>query len=372
MHIVDTGTLAQGDAGTARACITFGTITPLQDGTLLATGRAGDDKDSDREQIEMYRSSDGGHSWGKPTTPFSKAIVDGKFGTLKLCYLTQLSPGHILAAAMWVDRTTYPGMPLFNADTEGCLPMAILLAESHDSATSWSPWRKVSMPDDIGPPSLTNPILSLADGSLAMSIETNKHYSDASTWHQRAVFLRSTDNGVSWSGPKPVAQDKTGRIFNWDLRCGVNPNGTVASFAWTYDRRTEEYQNVFRRVSVDHAETWSAPQDLGFADQAGPPAILPDGRVVLAWVDRFGDQCIRARITPTIDGDFDPASEVVIYTHASPKDSKSKDTGDLLAGMEMWGFGLPFATTLPDGDVLVTYYAGDNHAMSLQFARLSV
>jgi len=33
---------------------------------------------------------------------------------------------------------------------------------------------------------------------------------------------------------------------------------------------------------------------------------------------------------------------------------------------------LPFATTLPDGDVLVTYYAGDNHAMSLQFARLSV
>ena len=92
----------------------------------------------------------------------------------------------------------------------------------------------------------------------------------------------------------------------------------------------------------------------------------------MAWVDRFGDQCIRARITPTIDGDFDPASEVVIYTHASPKDSKSKDTGDLLAGMEMWGFGLPFATTLPDGDVLVTYYAGDNHAMSLQFARLSV
>ena len=31
------------------------------------------------------------------------------------------------------------------------------------------------------------------------------------------------------------AGDETGRIFNWDLRCGVNKNGTITSFAWTYD-----------------------------------------------------------------------------------------------------------------------------------------
>ncbi|MGJ8529852.1 hypothetical protein [Maritalea sp.] len=96
-----------------------------------------------------------------------------------------------------------------------------------------------------------------------------------------------------------------------------------------------------------------------------------DGRVVLAWVDRFGSQSIRARMALTIDAAFQPESEVQIYAHAAPKDSDVRDTGDLLAGMEMWGFGLPFATALPDGDVIVTYYAGDNRAMSLHFVRLS-
>lgn len=163
--------------------------------------------------------------------PFLDVKVGGQFGSLKLCYLTELGPQHLLAAAMWVDRTSHPGIPLFNAATEGCLPMAILLAESHDGGASWTAWRTVPMPDEIGPPSLTCPVLKLADGSLAMSIETNKHYDDATTWQQKAVFSHSLDTGMSWSAPRPVAEGKTGRFFNWDLRCAVDAFGNVASFA---------------------------------------------------------------------------------------------------------------------------------------------
>lgn len=372
MQIVETGLISRAQAGTAQACITFGTVTVLGDGTLLGTGRAGDDKDSDVEQIELYRSRDNGHTWDKPVTPFPEAIIDGRIGTLKLCYLTELAPGHILAVAMWVDRASHPGKLLFNAETEGCLPMAILLAESCDQGHTWTPWRKIPMPPDIGPPSLTNPVLKLADGSLAMIIETNKQYDDASRWLQKAVFLRSEDGGQSWSKPWSVAEDPKGRIFNWDLRCGAGADGRIATFAWTYDTTTEKYLNVHRRISEDFGRSWSEPVDLGFADQAGPPAMLPDGRVVLTWVDRFGDQCIRARVAPAIDARFDPASEVIIHTHANAKNTKSKNTGDLLVGMEMWGFGLPFAAPLPGGDVLVTYYAGDSRAMNLHFARLAL
>ena len=79
---------------------------------------------------------------------------------------------------MWVDRESYPGQGLFNVETEGCLAMAILLAESNDGGQTWSAWRKVPIPGEIGPPSLTNTVMKLADGSLALSIETNKHYHD--------------------------------------------------------------------------------------------------------------------------------------------------------------------------------------------------
>ncbi|MEJ1972472.1 MAG: sialidase family protein [Lacunisphaera sp.] len=189
-------------------------------------------------------------------------------GTLKLVYLTPLASGRLLAAAMWVDRTTHPGKPLFNPETEGCLPMAILLSESADQGTTWIAWRQVPMPEEIGPPSLTSPILSLGNGALALSIETNKTYHDASPWRQKVVFFHSDDGGQTWQEPIDTGYDPTGRIFNWDQRCAVAPDGRVAAFVWTYDRQTTRYLNIHRRISHDHGHTWSPPEDLGFADQA--------------------------------------------------------------------------------------------------------
>ena len=195
----------------------FGTITALADGTILATLRAGPDKDSADDRIEFFRSGDGGATWQGPVHPFTPLEVGGVWGTLKLSYITELAPGRLLAAAMWIDRTSYPGKPLFNPDTEGCLPMSVLVADSADNGESWSDWRLVPMPDGIGPASLTSPVLKLGDGRLAMSIETNKTYLDAGKWMQRAVFFHSADEGKTWS-PEPVtvAQDPTGK----DLQLG--------------------------------------------------------------------------------------------------------------------------------------------------------
>lgn len=370
MQVIDRGILSTAVPGTDRAALTFPTVTVLGDGSLLATVRAGDTKDSAAERIEFFRSRDGGRSWSAPRRPFPPPDVGGVAGTLKLCYITPLSGRHLLAAAMWVDRTSYPGQPLFNAATEGCLPMQILLADSLDDGETWSPWRLVPMPAEIGPPSLTNPLLRLSDGRLAMSVETNKNYGDASKWHQRAVFLHSEDRGQSWSAPRTVAEDPSGRIFNWDLRCAVAPDGRIGSFAWTYDSETARYLDVHRRLSNDRGATWSAPEPLGFADQAARPAVLPDWRVVLAWVDRFGTRSIRARVAADIAAPFEPSSEVVVYAHPQPSEAANADTGALLAEMGVWSFGLPYATALPDGDVMVVYYAGDDGALSIHWARL--
>jgi len=369
MQITEHGVLIQGERGTSRAILTFAHTIALAHGPLIATCRAGSTKDGDDELIEFFRSDDGGRTWSEPWRPFAPTLLHGKLGTIKVCYLTEVTPGRLLAATMWIDRTTYPGQPLFNPDTEGCLPMEILLAESSDEGQSWTPWLHVPMPTDIGPASLTNPILKLGDGSLAMSIETNKTYADRSPWMQKVVFFHSVDQGQTWGPPVVAGQDPSGRIFNWDLRCCVVPDGRIATFAWTYDTQTTSYRNIHRRISDDHGHTWSPPVNLGIADQAGPPAVLPDGRIVLAWVDRFGTHSIRARIATTVDAQFDPASEVVIYTHGNEAKRDDK-TGDLLAEMGAWAFGLPYATALPDGDVLVVYYAGDNQKMDIHWARL--
>src|SRR5262245_35795515 len=118
MQIVETSVLSRAEPGTARAALTFPSVVALGSGALLATLRAGSTKDAADEAIELHRSDDGGRTWRELRRLIFDEMVDGARGTLKVCYLTRLAPDHLIAAAMWIDRTTYPGQSLFNPATE--------------------------------------------------------------------------------------------------------------------------------------------------------------------------------------------------------------------------------------------------------------
>ena len=371
MHIAEQGAVCTGTPGSElRAVATFPSLTVLPDGTLLAVYRIGKSKDSDGSITELRRSRDGGRTWGAPETPFASTF-QGVRGSLQVVYVTPLDPG-LLATALWVDREAYPGQPLFHAETEGCLPMRILVANSSDDGRSWSGWREVAVTSDVGPPSLTSPAVRMASGQIIISIETNKPYLDRSPWMQRVVHCDSIDGGVTWTQPRTVCQDASGAIFHWDQRLAAAPSGDLlAAFSWTYDKAANRYLPIRRHISRDEGQTWSTDQ-LDFADQPAHPAVLADGRTVLAWVDRYGSRSIRARYAQTIDGVFDPASEVVLYEAAAPA-RQTDDTAGMLTDMSLWSFGLPYAEALPDGrSVLVVYYAGAPDCMDIRWIRLAL
>ena len=371
LQIVERGIMTRCQPGTRRANLAFPSVTVLTDGSLLAACCAGSKKASPDQTIELYASHDAGRTWQE--RPFTAAtMVEGKRGSSMVCYITEIEPAHLLAGIMWVNREAFPDKPLFNPETEGCLPMSIVLADSYDFGKTWSPWRLVPMPAEIGPASLTNPILKLPDGSLAMSIETNKNYEDRSKWYQRAVLFHSKDMGKTWGSPVVAGADPTGRIFNWDQRAGVAPDGRIATFLWTFDSQTNAYLNMHRRISSDGGYTWSDADDLGFTDQAAHPAIFPDGRIVLAFVDRFKTHSIRARWAADVAAPFPLQTEAVIYSHQATlaKAAKADTTGEALVDMAAWRYGLPYVEALPEGDALVMYYAGTPTAMDIHWARL--
>ena len=372
MKIESSGILAQSEINSLKAFYTFSSFISLTSGVILAAARRGDSKDSHLEVVEFFISEDEGENWSKPWQPFTNINIENTKGSLKLCYFTEISSSHLLASFLWIDRSAYPGKELFNAETEGCLPMKVLLSDSFDQGKTWLDLRAVDIPEEIGPPSLTNPIMKLPDGRLLMSIENNKNYLDKSKWNQKAVFLSSTDNGKTWSNPFLAAGDSEGIIFNWDLRSAVDKEGRISSFAWTYDSVNKKFLNIHQRISEDSGLTWSQPKDLNFADQASHPAFLKDGRIILAWVDRFQTQTIKARLAEHMYADFDSSSEITIFQQNILENNKDINLGELLEDMGMWNFGLPFADVLSSGKVLVLYYAGNSNQMNLCWCRLTI
>ena len=334
-------------------------MAAFADGEILATYRVGAASDSDRGNAEIRRSTSGGRTWGPPETPWQTSF-GGRRGTIYAPTLTVLRGEHLLACILWVDREAHPGSPIFNPETEGCLPMKILLADSRDRGRTWTPWREVEMPVDVGPPSLTSPIRRLPSGRLLLSIESNKEYFDSTRWFQRVVYLYSSDEGVTWTPPVTVCQDPTGRIRNWDQRVDIATDGRLVSYTWTYDSDLVVYEDIHRRTSMDEGLTWTEPVPIGMTDQAGHPAMLPDGRVVLPWVDHFETFSVRARLAPSVDGEFDPASEVVLFQAAAAEPGEGTDGGEALLAMSSWTFGSPYALRLNDGTVLVCAYAGEH------------
>ena len=63
-----------------------------------------------------------------------------------------------------------------------------------------------------------------------------------------------------------------------------------------------------------------------------------------------------------------PDSELVIYEQVDPSAGDVDKDGAL--GLSVWSFGVRYADVLPNGDVLVVYYAGNEKAMDIHWARL--
>jgi len=192
----------------------------------------------------------------------------------------------------------------------------MLLAESDDSGHSWSAFREVPMPEVVGPPSLTNPLIILPDGTLVMSIESNKTYEDDSTWYQRVVMLHSRDQGQTWGEPAVAGFDPSGRIYNWDQRVGLAPDGRLGAFLWIYDSKTSTYHNLHRRISAD-VVTPGRRQKIS-ASRTRPP--IPPFFPMAESCSPTWTASTPIRSAPDwrpIGAAFDPDSEVVIYQHAA-------------------------------------------------------
>jgi len=373
MRIVDRGTVY--DATQARRERRFCAWTSpaiLADGRLLVSFHCGSAKQAPDENVLTCRSEDAGKSWQIVCHGLAPLTVDGVPGSWHDGKIAEIEPGHLLGAFWWLDRSD-PSRPMCNPDTTGTLPCRIFVMDSFDAGQTWVNRREVDT-HPFEAVALMGQPLRLAGGEIAVFSEAWKTYYDAGEGEHHAVLSISHDGGWTFEQPIVVANDPANVLLFWDQRLTVDPaTGRLVGMFWTHDRRAGQDRDAHIAWGSPDGKMWSYPVDAGFAGQIPCPLVLPDGRLLAVYVHRHYPPSLRAIISSDYGKTWDVQNELIYYEKKLGGEAGmegQRQITDYYADMAVWSFGHTEARRLPDGDVFVSYYAGDAESLSVHWARL--
>jgi hypothetical protein len=143
---------------------------------------------------------------------------------------------------------------------------------------------------------------------------------------------------------------------------------------WSHDRVAERDVPIHIAWSSGDGRGWSEPQPTSIEGQICTPLFLPGGRLLATYVHRHDPPGLRAVLSDDGGRSWRIEEELEFYRKqrvgAESGMGGRRDFGAYWADMSVWTFGHPWPTLLPDGDVLIIYYAGDSESMGVRWARI--
>jgi hypothetical protein len=361
---------------TAERIACFTSLCRLQSGAILCGFQNGAKKHSASSTARLCRSDDLGVTWHD--VPFRFATrFNGIPGSLSSAELVEVEPGRLLLFSTWFDRTD-PERPLFDPVTEGLLRSKQLMAESRDEGRTWSDWREIATEGLTGCAS-TGPILRWTDGAIAFPFESFKEFDDLRPARHAAWLVLSRDGGRSFSSPLQVAQHPEHAVYYWDQRlCLGRSPGEFTALFWTHDLQHKRDLTVHLRHAAIRGERIDGEpiRATPLPGQIAAPVLLEDGRLLAFVVDRDRPGTMTLWISPDSGRTWPPESRLLIYTHderaALSQGREEIDFKQYWEDMGKWTFGHPAACLLPEGWLLLAWYAGVPNALSIHWARVRV
>ncbi|OHB55212.1 MAG: hypothetical protein A2Y12_09305 [Planctomycetes bacterium GWF2_42_9] len=357
MEIIREGVVFASVPGTDKQSCAFPGCCVLPNGRWIVSFRVASKKDNVSDQRVMFSySDDQGKNWSEPYMPFQRRPVDGKDGCFRAAYLSSFGGKRVSAAIFWIDATDL-ARPFFNEKNGGLIDTRLFISWSEDCGETWSdPSIVDTMPYNVPTP-VTGYCLNMPNGEIACQFETYNEYDATCPWKFRSVMMFSSDGGRTW--PRHVVVLPAERIYGWDQRISLLKDGSLIDMFWTYDNVTSTYLNIHSCKSVDGGYTWSKLWDTGIPGQPGLALSTLDGRLVVPYVDRTNSPAIRMRESQDDGRTWSKISEITLYDPSIECQTLvKKQMNDVWIELEKYSVGLPAPAILPDGKMLIVYYAG--------------
>ena len=373
MHVKATGTIFDAtEAPLDQRSKAFTSLVRMGNESYLAAFRTASGRDAPDGKLCIMRSSDG-RVWST-AHPGLTVTMDGVTGNIYSGYFTEVEPDRLLGAFVWVDRSN-PALSFVHPDTAGILPTKNLLAESLNGGATWGEFREVDLSPQTGC-TVTGPVFSTDDRTLALPYETWKSYEDSDSGVHTASLRLSHDGGMTWPDRAVVAADSAGRTFYWDQRIAAHPeSGQLVAMFWTHDRTLGVDIENHIAWSDDGGQTWTDPQATGWKGQHCQPLALGGDRLAAIYVHRQEPASLRMIVSYDFGKSWDRSGELTFYEHKTAAASdydRSKPFEEFWQDMMQWQFGHPRAVLNRDGDVLNAYYAGDERSTSMLWSLIEL
>ena len=330
-------------------------------------------RDSLDGHVCVYASTDQGETWEQRHDGVGLGAWDGTPGEVKCLAIAELTPGVLTGTSLWVDRSR-PELPWIQPADPGAAADARVPYHFHRWRSYWGHRRAVPTAPHAAASPCSSSVLALPDGVLAQPYEHWKAYDDRTTPRPGARLRLSSDAGATWPEYVTVAVHPDAALYYWDQRLGRHPDtGQLVAMFWTHNATAGEDRDIHIAWGAPDGRSWTQPVGTGLPGQHCQPLPVGGDQLVAVYTHRRHPPAIRAAISRDFGRTWDRTRDLVVY--ASPAGTESgtgalRDQRELWQDMLAWRFGHPRAVHLPDGDVLVAFYAGDDAAVGVRWARL--
>lgn len=331
LEITGAGWIDDGDSAFPKAIV-------LPDGHLLcsysnaggayATGGTG-----------LSRSTDGGRTWRREPDILPVGIDPPASNFLKL---SRSRDGATLYA--YGSRSAD-----VNGGVFGTRKASAILCISTDAGRTWSAPVDVPMPSDAL--EITDAALVTASGRLLAPAATI----DEGRLGERVVLALSDDGGRTWPRHTDCFRDPDGVMGYLEQKLVDLGDGRLLATAWTVTMDGLADQPNSHAISTDDGLTWTVPRSIGTRGQTLSVTPLDGDRVLVLYNRRYGRQGVVGAIARITDTHWPILWEGLIHDAAA---SRERAAGaDAIEEMRTFAFGFPTAVRLPDGELLVTWWA---------------
>ena len=378
MRVIDDGVVYRNPHPAYRSRVasasTLTWVVDHQAGHLLCAFRIGQAKMSADGTIHLRRSDDGGVTWRAAASPFDE-VGPNRAGP----HLGSSAAGTTILAVAQMDIAD-PADPDWAPDAGGIRDATTEMARRRDDR--WGGPTPLDHRRHDGEWAIPcGPPLAIGTDAWFFPMERHSKVTD-DAWLQRyhAFGAISRDDGRTWAETAEMPNDPTGRLAYYDQRVAILGNGDLLTVAWVHDVVADATQTARSAVSGDGGRTWSMPLDTGIVGGPVNPIRLHDGRLLAVYNRRTAPAGIRAVLSEDDGRSWRLDDEFVLYDEGSrrvigepARQHDRRDDPELWKTMWGWTFGTPTPVQLPDGTIVVTFFAaGFDGVSEIRVVRLQV